>query len=138
MGRAVYTSAPGIKLKTNWIKLTSLWVKKSNFKIICAPSLMSLPLSWRNLVKRSLAHLWGCSASQCSQNQIQEIFWRFSLFDNALCFLLKSCLWVRASNLKLIFFPSLMPFSISRGNLVKWSLAYFGASSANQCTQNQI
>ena len=40
--------------------------------------------------------------------------------------------------MKIIFAPSLMLVSVSPRRLVKWSLAYFRAWSANQFTQNKI
>ena len=64
-------------------------------------------------------------------------FRSFYLFNSGLCFLLKSCLRVRASNMKIIFVPSLKLVSVSLRRLFQWSLAYFGAWFANESTQNK-
>ena len=53
-------------------------------------------------------------------------FWSFSLIDNALSFLLKTCLWIK-KNLA----PSIMAPEVNQKSLVNWFLVDFGDSESN-------
>ena len=62
----------------------------------------------------------------------------FSARWSSLGFFFKAGLRVRMSNFTVIFAPSLRSVAVSRPILVNCYWIYFGACSANQCTQNPI
>ena len=112
-------------------------LRKNKLKIIFAPSLEFLTVSPTNLVNWHVAGFGACSANYCTKNQIWDIL-ALSLLLVLLFVFIKTGLWVRKSNLQIIFDPSLGCLRVSRPNLVNLYLPGFEACSANQCTQNQI
>ena len=116
---------------------TRLRVTKSNFKIIFAPGLVSLPVSQANLVNLYITNFffWGGGALPISAPRIKyKPFCQFSLLDSPLCFFLKTGLQVRNSIFRIIFAPYLGFITIIWQKLLNLYLTNYGASSTNQCT----
>ena len=65
---SLFDSPPWFVLKTRFR------VRKSDFKIIFASSLRFLTVSRPNLINWYLINFGVCSANQCTQNQIEDIF----------------------------------------------------------------